>query len=353
VSDEDGALDLSAEVARAADKLDIHWNHRRFGSHPDVTGTLDGRTIFCRTEADSRALVVVAGARLAPALDLGLHVQRSSIAVVPWHPLGEDTIDSEFIVGADEHARVVDLFDEAVKRELVALHARSFDVKLTDQGASISRIQDGAIDAAWIVSALRGAAAMTAHLDEARSKVRPPASLAHLADPLRSFALRQGFSFARTPLAIDATIEGRSLRIASVRAGRKRHHLAARADFEAELGIGLAVRRQGLLDGLRTLLGGQDILVGDAAFDARFLIRADADKAERVAALLDHEARAALLALDGEVGEVAIDDRGITVDPIPPDRDAEKVIRMIDTLAEVTGRVGRNLLHGAGGGAYR
>ncbi|MEZ4296230.1 MAG: hypothetical protein R3B70_14760 [Polyangiaceae bacterium] len=60
--------------------------------------------------------------------------------------------------------------------------------------------------------------------------------------------------------------------------------------------VGLLVRREGLIDRARTLLGGQDLRTGDAAFDPAFLVQAnDPDRA--LAALDSADVRALLLEL--------------------------------------------------------
>jgi hypothetical protein len=113
------------------------------------------------------------------------------------------------------------------------------------------------------------------------------------------------------------------------------------------------VRRQGILDGLVTMLGGQDVLVGDAPFDKRFLIHARPERADRVAALLDAGTRATLLAIDARAGAVALDDRGVTVDPIDVGHAPEDLAWLLDALVEVTGQISKNLVHGGGEGPYR
>src|SRR5262249_10087486 len=122
---------------------------------------------------------------------------------------------------------------------------------------------------------------------------------------------------------------------------------------EAELGTGLTVRRAWLLDGLHTLLGGQDITVGDEGFDRRFLVRADPAHAGRGPLLLERDVCATLLAVDERAGPVTIDDRGVSVDPIAAKVAPETLVWAIDTLDEARARINHNLLHGGEGGAYR
>jgi hypothetical protein len=318
-------------------------------------GVLEDRPVSLRYSMGGRAKLIVVGARLVPRLDLGLSIRRSSLAVNALHPIGDETLDSEFSVSADERARLVELLTPELRARVVALHGRAFDLHLHDGGCRVLRVLDGAVEGAWLVEALQAAVSVVQLLDEARGSFRLHSAepLAHLEPALRAFAGAQGLSFSRSPLVVEGEIEGRRLRLASKRTGRRRHQLSARASFAADLGVGLAVRRQGIIDTLLTHMGRQDIQVGDAAFDARFLVQAGEAHEARVASLLDHDARAALVALSERVGEVTLDDKGISIEEIPPDREAETMVWALDALVEITGRVSKNLLHGAGEGPYR
>jgi hypothetical protein len=343
----------TSELLRAAEGLGLAV---RDGA---ASGTIDGRRVSLGFEltGSREGMTAVVRGWLDPRLDLGLDMHRRAAAplVEPEPVTGNTDLDGEFSITGDEPARVRELLDPPLCAHLVALHRAAHDLRLRDAGCSFFGLY-GLYDAdeGWVERAVAAAAATVGLMDEARSRVRPAAPIAPHAAALRAFAGARGLGHADTPLRVRGSVEGRSIEVGATRTGRGRHHLHARAGFEAELGIGLRIHRQGILDALRTLLGGQDILVGDAAFDARFLIRADPERAGRVAALFDAGARAALLEVDARVGAVAVDERGVSVDPIPVDVDPGDVVRVIDTLTEVTGRVARNMVHGAeAAGPYR
>lgn len=320
-----------------------------------VEGVVDGRPIYVKLERTQRQAQIFVHSRLDPPLDLGLEMHRRQVILVDMNKVttGSDDLDSEFSVGGDEPLRSADLFTAALREHLVALHRASYDVRLHDGGCTLSEPYTVGIDEAWIVGAARAAAQTVAILDGARAGLRPAAPLDAHAEALRALAAARGLAFTSTPLSAAGRFDGRPIGIGSARTGRGRHQLAVRASFETELGLGLAVRRERLLDGLRTMLGGQDITVGDEAFDRRFLVRVDPAQAVRVRALLDRDVRAALLELDERAGPVAVDDHSVAMEPIPASIAPETMMWAIDALDEARARIEHNLLHGGEGGPYR
>jgi hypothetical protein len=318
-------------------------------------GIVDGRRVSLKLDWTGRQAQFFVQSRLDPPLDLGLEMHRRQVTLASVNTVttGSDDLDTEFSIGGDEPSRTEDLFNAALRDHLVALHRASYDLRLHDDGCMLFDPYALGLDEAWIVRTAHAAVETVAILDSARADLRPAAPLAFHAEALHRLAAARGLTFATTPLSAAGRIDGRPIEIGSTRAGRTRHHLAARASFETELGLGLAVRRERLLDGLRTMLGGQDITVGDEAFDRRYLLRAHPAQARRVLALLDRDVRAGLLALDERAGPVAIDDRGVTVEPIPASVAPETMVWAIDALDEARARIEHNLLHGNEGGPYR
>ena len=318
-------------------------------------GVIDGRRVSLSLDWTNRQTLVFVRGWLSPPLDLGLEVHRRQVTLAGENSVrtGSDDLDTEFSIDGDDPSRTGELFTPALREHLVALHRASHDIRLHDGGCSLSGSYVVGIDEAWIVRAAHTAAQTVAVLDGARAGLRAAAPLAGHADALAALASTRGLSFTSAPLSAAGQLDGRPIAIDSARAGRRHHQLTARAPFQTELGLGLAVRRAGLLDGLRTMLGGQDILVSDELFDRRFLVRADPAQAGRVPALLDTDVRATLLAVDGRAGPVALDDRRLTVEPIDMSVTPETLLWAIDALDEARARIEHNLLHGAGGGPYR
>ncbi|WP_437726205.1 hypothetical protein [Sorangium sp. So ce861] len=320
-------------------------------------GLVDGRRVsLMLSRTDQQALIQVHG-WLEPPLDLGLDMRRREVVLGFANKVatGSDDLDSEFSITGDEASRSGALFTVALREHLIALDRASYDVRIHDDGCTLSDPYGLGIDEAWIVRAAHRAAQTLDLLDDARAGLRAAAPLARHADALCALAAALGLAFTTTPLSVAGRIEGRPIELRSARAAPRRHQFTARASFETELGLDLAVRREGLLDSLRTMLGGQDLLVDDddEAFDRRFLVRGAPTQTGRVPALLDAGVRAALLALDERAGPVAIDDRGVTVGPMASSVAPETVVWAIDTLDEARARIERNLLRGSGGGPYR
>ncbi len=318
-------------------------------------GQLDGQPVSLRFEPTRKgaAGTVIRGA-VRPPLDLGLHLRRRDVLASPIDlmELGDDDIDAEFRLSADEPDRARQLFTADLRAHLVALNRKSYDFRLRDDGCAVYQDFDLYVDQAWLTGAFYAAARTAALVASACSKVDPALPVLEHGRALGALAAERGLAFGTAPLVAQGRHGGTLLQIGAERTGRRAHHLFARAGFEAELGIGLSIRRAGLLDGARTLLGGQDIVLGDQAFDRHFLVRAEAHR-EHVGTLIDPASRLALLEIDGRAGPVTINDRGVTVWPIPPSLEPRDLVWLVDALREVTDRIGRNLLHGAAAGPYR
>lgn len=322
-------------------------------------GVIDGQRVSLRFEYDRNAgsLAIVHGWLTRP-LDLGLSMQRREVAQLDGRPgmTGDDDLDTEFAVRGDERERVRPLFFRRLCEQLVGLHRSAQDFRLDDQGCALffPSMFDEDERASWLGRALHAAAATVALVDEARADVPAPAPLKAHAEAIHAFAGARGLRWSTTPMLADGRVDERAVQLGSRRTGRRAHHLVARLGFASELGLGLSLRRASLLDGLRTALGGQDIVVGEATFDKRFLIRAEPTLAPRVAQLFDPIVRAQLLEIDHGVGPVHVDDQRFLVEPIGAGCAPEKVVGLLDALGEIAARIERNLLHGAEqSGPYR
>lgn len=317
----------------------------------EAHGVLSGHHVSLELDWASRPGQVIISARLDPPLDLGLEMHRRQVLLGTSNEAttGSADLDIEFSVEGDEPLRIEELFEARLREQILTLHRASYDVRLHDGGCTISEQSAAGIDAAWLVKAARAAAHTVTLLDAARAEVRAAAPLAAHVEPLRSIAAARGLTFASTPLSLTGQIEGRSIAVSSARTGHGRHHLSARVSFGTELGLGLTVRHRRLLDSVWTMLGGQDL----SDSDRHFLVRALPEHADRARALLDRDVYAALVALDERTGPLTLDDRSVTVDPIPASVAPDVVLWAIDTLDEARARIEHNLLHGSAGGPYR
>jgi len=320
-----------------------------------AVGTIDGHPVSVELSLLDQQTRLFVRCQLDPPLDLGLDMHRAEVVLIGLHSVqtGDPDLDAEFWVSGDDPRRTGALFAPEVCAHLVELHRAPFDFTLHDGGCSFFQPYGMGLDAAWIVRAAHVAARTATIVDEARRQVPPAEPLGRHAEAFRALAAARGLTLATAPLSLSGLVDGRPIEVGSARTGRGRHHLRVRASFAAELGLQLAVRRERLLDGVRKLLGAQDVLVGDEAFDRRFLIQAIPAQAARVPALLDAQVRAALLALDDRAGPITVDDAGVGVDPIDSRTDPETVLWAIDALDEARARIEHHLLHGAEGGPYR
>jgi hypothetical protein len=321
-----------------------------------AAGVVDGRRVDLGITLSANAGASYAvRAHLEPALDLGLDVRERRLGRFGEAPVmtGHPDVDAEFEIAADEPDRVRELFMADLRAEVATLYRSSLDLRLHDGGCAVYATEGFyVVDDAWLDRAVRGAVRVVALMDEARRFVAAARPLSGHAEALRAIAAARGLAVSTAPLALTGTVEGHAVAVGATRTGRRKHHLHAEVALETDLGLGLAVRRQGLLDEVRTLLGGQDLQIGDAAFDPRFLVRAD--RAERVAHLLDAEVRAALLAVDARAGEVTLTDRALRVEPIRVDRAPETLGWLVETLVETAAKIARNHVRGAGdAGPYR
>ncbi len=340
---------LYGNVQAAADTLGIEMVGH------EASGLVDGCHVTVDISLTDQQNRLYVHGKLSPPLDLGLDMHRRQVVLAGWHgaETGNEDLDSEFSVSGDEPLRTRDLFTPAVCQHLLALHRAPHDFSLHDDECTLFQVYGFNVDDAWIVRAAHVVAETVALLDGARAGLPAAAPLSGHAEALRAFAATRHLAFTTAPLSVKGRLEGRPIELASVRAGKRHHHLRARATFEASLGVGLGVRKERLLEGLYTLLGGQDVSVGDEAFDRHFLVRVTPAEADRVPALLDHEVRATLLSLDTRAGDVTVDDDGITVDHIAATIAPETMLWALDALDEARARIQRNLLHGGGGGPYR
>lgn len=345
-------MSILNDLLRAAKRRGLEVRGR------SASGAIDGRRVSLGVDTASRnGESVAVRAYLDPPLDLGLTLRARVVASVLEfdHVTGHPDLDGEFTITGDEPARVRAFLAGPLGDAAAALYRASFDLRIDDTGCTIYVLVGFAVpDDDWFDRAVDSAVKLANLVDAQRVHLDPAEPLKPHAAVLRALADRRALSFSTTPLVTSGIVEGRPIFIAAQRTGRRKHHLFARAAIAGDLGIGLSVRRQHLLDDVRTFLGGQDVIVGDAPFDKRFVIGAKPDRAHLVGRLLDAETRAALLAIDARCGPIRLDDHGIRVDPIPLHHPAEDLAWLADTLTEVTGRVSRNLVRGgADAGPYR
>jgi hypothetical protein len=341
---------LVHDIMHAAERLGL--TVERGGA----SGVIDGRRVkvWVSFPYTNRQSVNVRG-QLEWPLDLGVHVAKAVRSPFGEGPIriGHPDLDGELTVLGDEPARVRMLLDGAIADALVALYRAAFEVSLDDGGCTIYQFVGFDVpDQAWLERALHGAAKIASLMEEARARLPPAKPIEQHAAAVHGVAKSRGLAFSTTPVLATGDFDGCPLEIGTKRTDVRTHHLFARARIETSLGVGLAVRRQGVLDSVRSLLGGQDIVLGDPPFDKHFLVRAE--RPAQVPVLLDRFARSHLLSIDEHYGPVTVDDETVSVEPIPLSIQLDTVIILAELLTEAALRLSSNRVHGgAEGGPYR
>lgn len=304
-----------------------------------VGGAVDGRHVVC-SMTDSAVRIE---ALLEPALDLGLDISTSHIALAPIRPrallLDDPAWDQELSASADEPARGALLFGDELRGAVLGLNATTMGVTLNDERVAALTPY---MDVGPAIDALPRVARVAALVDAARASVRPAEPLVPYAEILRAFGAgpERRLAVEGTPLRASGELLDASIAVSCPRTGRGSFDVQVQAAaLEAAADIGLLVRRESMIDRARTLLGGQDLRTGDPAFDPAFLVQA-ADP-ERALAALDGDVRALLLDLRGRFDEVTL--AGATLDLRGPVKRLrpEDTPAALELAATVVARVAR------------
>jgi hypothetical protein len=296
-------------------------------------GQVDGLPMRSRLFPHARgAFTVQAVAMIAPRFDLGV---EASVA-------GAD-LYAEPHFGGDDLDRVRALLDERVMSLLkpglahLAIYDDGIVATLRDVFGEWNDDRTGAI-----VKVTQAAHELRRQVLRASSAVPVAAELSGHEMAWAALALPGQSEMLRCPLSLLVSTEQVALRAVSVRRGPGAFGVEIEAVFTSPLGIGLQVHPQGLVDRIATLLGGQDLLLGDDAFDRAFVVRAKQQGA--AIAALSEEARKGLQELS-VLGAVEVDDQRLRV-VIPEGVTAEDSSRAIEAVATVSAALARE-----GGGA--
>lgn len=307
-------------------------------------------------EGKSNQPMFVVRAMIVPELDLGLRLRPETMgdALLDWVAsasktdieTGDARFDVPFRVAAHEAERARALLDDEIRAAALRLPADA-SFELDDRSVRLAvPVELDAERASW---AIETAVWFARAVGEAAREV-PPAPMVkpHLA-AYREAAEVLGLAFSETPAALRGSLDGLEVCVQLARRSATEAASILWATFPVALGLGLDVRPQRA--GLGALFAAADIELGDARFDAAFVVRGN--DAASVRGLLDEPVRAALFALR-ERGSLVLDDRGLrlelggVVDP----RDVVPTLRELrDVAAELVDRVGR--ARPAVRGAYR
>ncbi|MEJ7730458.1 MAG: hypothetical protein WKG00_14710 [Polyangiaceae bacterium] len=336
-----GAAGLEGAHMRPTRRLDV----------PCAEGTFGGRVMWLTHLECDQGRVPAVVAPLRPTLDLGLEVRSSAFTSATGpSTIGHAHLDQEYIFGADDRVRARALFDEALAARVYQLHCACWSVHITDQQVTITGDTD---PGGWSEGGLRAACDVAALIDAARERIPLAEAVAPHLEAWMQLAGRFGAELTRTPLRVAGSVETLHLECHAPRLGHRQHRLELSLRREQPLAAGLQVSpTRAVVDRLGVLLGGQDVEVGDAAFDAAFRVRVDGVHEEAVRRAFDFGTRALVLGARDSGATIEIDDVGVraTFDAAAP---PGALPAAIEPLAEAAQRIERALHRGPQRSAYR
>jgi hypothetical protein len=267
-------------------------------------------------------------------LGLGLRVEarpRRWRRSAPGWPIGDATLEEALRVSGDDQERIRALFGPPVRDALGALVGRWPDLRISDDELMVVLPAPEA-DAEALVQLVDRLVAAASAFDDARRAVPCPSAVEPFAERLAALAAEPGFEFEPWMPAIGATLEGHAIRI-EVRRELHGYAAAVCVQFQPHPPLGLLVRPQLEPDGYWSV--GQDIQLGDPAFDAAFVVKGYDPRAVR--ARLADPVRARWVAM-AQVGSVVADDRALTITGLP--LDLPRLRALAQTAAESAAAMG-------------
>lgn len=217
---------------------------------------------------------------------------------------GQPALDKLVTARCDDPAALRALFTPDVAAALEALVARTPSVIVSDDELLVA-LDDSPDDAIALRSWVDGLVRLAEALERARAAIPVPAALEGLEARWAPLAAAYGMVVEPAWPALVGLVDGRRIEIVA-----RREHAGYAAmlllHFRPHPELGLLVQPQRDPDGYWSV--GQDIQVGDSAFDPAFVVKGWDPNA--VCNRLGPDARAALLALHAR-GAVVVDDRVI------------------------------------------
>jgi hypothetical protein len=231
------------------------------------------------------------------------------------HEVSTDDIafDKQFLVTADHDDSARAVLTADVRDAIRQLARRYEDVLLSDHHLRVrlGRPATSADKLHEIVSDLSQAADRVV---AARARAPLPPRLAEVAPWMADLGAERELAFDEAWPRLSGNIGDHRVEIA-VRREEEGHRAVISVWLPRPFDLGLRLDRQAVTDGLPYV--GQDIVVGDAVFDAAFIIKGYAP--QRVRALLGPDVRRVVLAMV-DLGEVVVDDRLVWLGHVALDR---------------------------------
>jgi hypothetical protein len=234
-------------------------------------------------------------------------------------------------ISGDDPERVRQLLDDRVREVLGIVLTRWRDLVITDQSIRIylkqplSRTPD-------LRDLVYGMRSLAAELSAARRRIAPPPALAARMGDWRSLAARLGLELEEAFPGVAGELDGRPIRVTPLRTGDG-YAAELRLGFRAHRRTGLRLRPQVEPDGYWSV--GQDIQLGDPAFDQAFVVKGD--DPEGVRELLSAQVREGLMAMNA-TGRIDVDDLRLHIGGLLAEAEAlEPVVVQAARTAEAMG----------------
>ena len=253
-------------------------------------------------------------------LGLGLWLRRRGLSsralrrrrVGPEVSTVERTVDRLFQVNGDDSSRVRALLQPAVVEALVALVDERPRVVVTDVDVRVT-LGAAPTDPDALYRLVERMVRLAQALEEARLVVPAPDPAVGWVLPWRAVAGHTGLDFQESLPGFSGAVGARRV-WATMAREPDGYRAVLSLWFGPHAPVGLVVRAAAGHDDAGHAVG-QDIVVGDVAFDDAWIIKGwDPDE---VRALMGPSARAALTSL-GARGQVALDDRVLEVTNVDP-----------------------------------
>jgi hypothetical protein len=316
-----------------------------------IWGTLNGQSVQCGIEirggGKNQETWTVVWGFVQPKLDLGVAVHRENTIIDALASLfgaqdieiGDPSFDRAFVIKGDEPSRVAELLRPDLRMFLIRAKEQQLDVQLTDLGMMVQT--RGAITSQpWIESVLSMMAHAAALVSAAREQVPISSALAPHYEVWSSFARAHGLQGMTTPFAMWGDLDGSKVTVSALRTGQCQYKAQVLVHYPTPLQLGLRVRPGGTLDAVFTFLGGQDHKIGDPAFDAAFVVKANTTTQLRQ--IFDMTVRQTMLNIVQRVGPVEVRDDGVAVTTEGFPRDPAVIPQLVDVIKGVAQAVHAN-----------
>jgi hypothetical protein len=316
-----------------------------------IWGILNGQSVQCgievRGSGKNKQTWTVVWGFVQPKLDLGVAVYRRSAFIDALAALfgaqdieiGDPSFDRDFVIKGDEPSRVAELLRPDLRQFLMRAKEQRLDVQLSDLGVMV-QTRGVNRNQAWLESVLSMMAHAAALVSAAREQVPIASSLAPHYEVWSSFARAHGLQGMTTPFAMWGDLDGSKVTVSAVRTGQCQYQAQVLVHYPTPLQLGLRVRPGGTLDAVFTFLGGQDHKIGDPAFDAAFVVKANTTTQLRQ--IFDMTVRQTMLNIVQRVGPVEVRDDGVAVTTEGFPRDPAVIPQLMDVIKGVAQAVHAN-----------